>query len=637
MKRNRGLALLLALCLLAGMAVLPVAAQDEPGTLPVCLPGDVMDDEMGYADINGVPWGTGWKTSRVTAPAEWTGEIWPDSTEPKVGGVEVKDGNIRISRTGEITDSNTAAVTRVLSSQTQPDDNMTLEFEYEKEETAKLYMSISAATNWRGPLALVHNPNGSFSSAGQGGGTLNNINATGTVKVTMHLHILREDPEEADKETGGYATIYINDQLLVENYQYDPRYVGYYEPGNIGFTLQKGTEMNQGVTIHYVRYTETEQYAEIAMAKDAQSIDCQGLPQSGSAITESLTLPEIPENLPYGSAAVWNSSDDNILNAQTGEVVRGERDQTVTLSLNMSKLDENGEIATETTPTVSFQYTVTGTAAESDVPGTLPVRLPGNVMDDEMGYADINDVPWGYWKNGYPGGIADQTEGKPLPYLHMYVTGAVAQPADFSGEAWYDDENRSSKDGAIEVVNGNLKLTRTAAQNTGQTVSLAKFLALDAQTVDKMTIELEYEKDPGAKLQIGLQAWNNWKGAFAFTHNEEGAFEGVNGSTGITSTGITKMTLHLDKAEKTVDIYINDRLLKKGMAYDSRYLDFCDAGKIGFNLLNAGEPNKGVTIHAIRYMETAQYANIALAKDKAALDADALRAFRRINLCWKKI
>ncbi len=637
MKRNRGLALLLALCLLAGMAVLPVAAQDEPGTLPVCLPGDVMDDEMGYADINGVPWGTGWKTSRVTAPAEWTGEIWPDSTEPKVGGVEVKDGNIRISRTGEITDSNTAAVTRVLSSQTQPDDNMTLEFEYEKEETAKLYMSISAATNWRGPLALVHNPNGSFSSAGQGGGTLNNINATGTVKVTMHLHILREDPEEADKETGGYATIYINDQLLVENYQYDPRYVGYYEPGNIGFTLQKGTEMNQGVTIHYVRYTETEQYAEIAMAKDAQSIDCQGLPQSGSAITESLTLPEIPENLPYGSAAVWNSSDDNILNAQTGEVVRGERDQTVTLSLNMSKLDENGEIATETTPTVSFQYTVTGTAAESDVPGTLPVRLPGDVMDDEMGYADINDVPWGYWKNGYPGGIADQTEGKPLPYLHMYVTGAVAQPADFSGEAWYDDENRSSKDGAIEVVNGNLKLTRTAAQNTGQTVSLAKFLALDAQTVDKMTIELEYEKDPGAKLQIGLQAWNNWKGAFAFTHNEEGAFEGVNGSTGITSTGITKMTLHLDKAEKTVDIYINDRLLKKGMAYDSRYLDFCDAGKIGFNLLNAGEPNKGVTIHAIRYMETAQYANIALAKDKAALDADALRAFRRINLCWKKI
>lgn len=253
MKRNRGLALLLALCLLAGMAVLPVAAQDKPDTLSVSLPGDVVDDEMGYADINDVPWGTDWKTTRVSAPEGWTGDSWQDSTEPKVGGVEVKDGNIRISRTGEITDSNTAVVTRVLSSQALSNDNMTLEFEYEKEENVKLYMSISSPTNWRGALALVHNPDGSFSSAGQGGGQLNDVHAEGTVKVTMHLHILREDPEEADKETGGYAAIYINDQLLVENYQYDPRYVGYYQPGKIGFTLQKGTEMNQGVTVHYVR------------------------------------------------------------------------------------------------------------------------------------------------------------------------------------------------------------------------------------------------------------------------------------------------------------------------------------------------------------------------------------------------
>ena len=572
--------------------------------------GDVLDDEMGYADINAVPWGADWRTTRISAPEDYEG-TWPDTTEPKVGAVEVNDGKIRISRTGTLSSSDTVVATRILSDHAQPANDMTLEYEYVKESAVKVYVGIASPTDWRGPLALVQNADGTFSAAGVGtslsGG--NSITATGTVKVTIHLH-----KQESN------ADIYINDQLLKAGYAYDTRYSGYYDAGKLGFTLQDGTELNQGITINYVRYMETSEYAKYAMAKDADSVDVSGLPQDGASITESIALPALPETFPYGSTGVWESSDESVLNAQTGAVTRGESDRQVTLSLKLSKLNEAGKYSTEETPSLSFTFTVTGTKADQNTPGTLPVSLEGDVLDDEMGYADINAVPWGYWKNGAVG----DGESAPAPYLFMYTTGGVNQPAGFTGETWYDDESKTTKSGEVSVTDGNLRLVRTAASGAGDTISLNKFLLTEAQPSDQMTLEFEYEKDSGTKVQIGIQSPGNWRGAIAFTHNGEGAFEGVSGSTGITSTGTTKITMHLDKAAKTADIYVNDSLLKAGFAYDSRYAGYYDAGKLGFTILKDSEQNKGLTLHYIRYMETAEYANIALTKDKTQANVAGL-------------
>ncbi len=268
-------------------------------------------------------------------------------------------------------------------------------------------------------------------------------------------------------------------------------------------------------------------------------------------------------------------------------------------------------------------------AAETgDVSGTLPVSLPGDVLDDEMGYADINAVPFGYWKNG---GVGNGTE-TPAPYLFMYTTGGVNQPAGFTGETWYDDESKATKSGTIAVENGNLKLTRTAAANTGDTVSLNKFLSTGAQPADKMTLEFEYVREAGVKMQIGVQYHNNWRGPIALTQNANGSFSSSGNSSGsvnsgVTSTGTTKVTVHLDKAAKKADIYVNDQPLVKGYTYDNRYDGYYDAGKLGFTILKDSEQNKGITLRYVRYMETAEYATIALTKDaEATIDTSALPA-----------
>ncbi|MCI9626772.1 MAG: hypothetical protein HFI90_08310 [Clostridia bacterium] len=265
-------------------------------------------------------------------------------------------------------------------------------------------------------------------------------------------------------------------------------------------------------------------------------------------------------------------------------------------------------------------------AAETgDVFGTLPVSLTGDVLDDEMGYADINAVPFGYWRNG---GVGNGTDN-PAPYLFMYTTGGVNQPAGLNG-TWYDDESKATKSGTIAVENGNLKLTRTAAANTGDTVSLHKFLATGAQPADKMTLEFEYVREAGVKMQIGIQYHNNWRGPIALTQNANGTFSKAGNSSGtidgsIAASGTTKVTMHLDKGAKKADIYVNDRPLVKGYTYDNRYDGYYDAGKLGFTILKDSEQNKGITLRYVRYMETAKYANIALAKDaKATVDTSAL-------------
>ncbi len=605
--KKRIYAFALVFAMLMSVIAVPAAAET--------LTGDVLDDEMGYADINAVPWGTNWTSQRIEQPEGFTG-AWADTTTPKVGAVEVKDGKIRTYRTGTLTNSDTVTVSRVLSTSAQPANDMTLEYEYMKEDKVKVYVNIASPTSWKGPLAITHLENGTFAAAGSGaslsGG--NNITATGKVKVTIHLH---------KKE--GNADVYVNDQLLKKGYQYDTRYGDFYDAGKVNFVLQNGTEMNQGVTINYIRYMETAEYANIAMAKDAASVDVTGLPKSGAAITENITLPTLPQTLSYGSTGVWESSDDSVLNAQTGVVTRSENDKQVTLSLKLSKFNEVGETVTQEQPTLSFRYTVTGTKAESGTPGTLPVSLAGDVLDDEMGYADINAVPWGYWRNGAVGNGTDN----PAPYLFMYTTGGVNQPAGFNG-TWYDDESKATKSGTIAVENGNLKLTRTAAKNAGDTISLNKFLTTGTQPADKMTVEFEYEKETGAKMQIGIQSPDNWRGALAVTQNANGTFSAAGNSSGtvngsITSSGTTKITIHLDKGAKKADIYVNDQLLVKGYGYDTRYDGYYDAGKLGFTILKDSDQNKSVTIHYIRFMETAEYANIALAKDaKATIDVTGL-------------
>lgn len=252
--------------------------------------------------------------------------------------------------------------------------------------------------------------------------------------------------------------------------------------------------------------------------------------------------------------------------------------------------------------------------------------LTGDVLDDEMGYEDINAVPWGYWKNG---GVGNGTDN-PAPYLFMYTTGGVNPPAGFIGETWYDDESKATKSGTVAVENGNLKLTRTAAANAGDTVSLNKFLTTGAQPADKMTVEFEYERETGTKMQIGIQSPNNWRGALAVTQNANGTFSKAGNSNGtmngsIAASGITKITMHLDKAAKKADIYVNDQLLIKGYTYDDRYAGYYDAGKLGFTILKDSTQNKGITLRYVRYMETAEYTNIALAKDaKATIDTETL-------------
>lgn len=262
---------------------------------------------------------------------------------------------------------------------------------------------------------------------------------------------------------------------------------------------------------------------------------------------------------------------------------------------------------------------------ESSTPGTLPVSLTGDVLDDEMGYSDINAVPWGYWRNG---GVGNGTDN-PAPYLFMYTTGGVNPPAGFTG-TWYDDESKATKSGTIAVENGNLKLTRTVASNAGDTISLNKFLSTGAQPADKMTVEFEYVREAGVKMQIGIQYHNNWRGPIALTQNANGTFSSSGNSSGtvnggINSSGTTKITIHLDKSAKKADIYVNDQLLIKGYGYDTRYDGYYDAGKLGFTILKDSEQNKGITLRYVRYMETAEYTNIALAKDaKATIDTETL-------------
>ena len=136
-----------------------------------------------------------------------------------------------------------------------------------------------------------------------------------------------------------------------------------------------------------------------------------------------------------------------------------------------------------------------------------------------------------------------------------------------------------------------------------------------------MTIEFAYEKDPGAKLYVNVQSHNNWRDLISLSHGTDGVLQVGGGK--VAASGKVNVTVHLHKASSTADVYVNGSLVVSGFTY--KYgADYGNAGKLGFTLQKGSAADSGVTLYYVRYMETAQYANIALAKDKATLDADAL-------------
>ncbi len=210
----------------------------------------------------------------------------------------------------------------------------------------------------------------------------------------------------------------------------------------------------------------------------------------------------------------------------------------------------------------------------------------------------------------------------PLPYLFMYTTTAVAQPDGFRGETWYDNPVAKGQTANVSLQEGNIRLQLTGDAATAEP-SVAKWVGIAAQETDDMTIEFEYEKDPGAKLYVNVQSYNNWRDLLSISHGTDGTLQA--GSNRISAPNRCKVTIHLHRQSLTADVYVNDALVSKGYSY--KYgAGYENAGKIGFTLQNGSAAGSGVTMHYVRYMETAQYANIALAKDKTNCDAADLMA-----------
>lgn len=301
---------------------------EETKTFTVTVPAmafvpDVSDngiwtiDNMEYASSADIPttkeaskfYYAAGTASTIAEKEDVTEEALSDTA---VNGYIYADNGMTVVRAGSVYEVNSnaqdATVTKYLSQTAQhSDDDLVLEFEYERIGSPNVYIAVQALNSWKGPATVNNTAAGTLSTYGQASTSGKTVN-----KVTFVFN--------GSAKT--YDT-YFNGVLYKSGQAYRYTDAGTVDISRIGFTVKGDSKTGDGIKIHYVRFIDKDAYGKWALEHESTV-----LPAAVDAYTTSITLPASGS---YNNKITWTSSDENAIDAK-GTVKHGSEDVTVTMS-----------------------------------------------------------------------------------------------------------------------------------------------------------------------------------------------------------------------------------------------------------------------------------------------------------------
>lgn len=291
----------------------------KPGSLVTLA--DKADVDTANADLNGYAYADGGKLAIVRASSEGTAQA-QDTT-----------------------------VTKYLCSTSQHEnDDLVLEFEYERIGNPNVYVSVQALNSWKGPVSFNNTKTNTINTYGQA-----SISGKATNKVTFVFN--------GSKRT---YDVYLNGKLYKSGISYRYSEAGTVDISKIGFTVKADTAVGDGIAINYVALLDKTAYGKWSMERE-NKLD---IPQTVDAYTTSISLPKAGSN---NNSITWTSSNPDVI-SNDGAVVHGDESVDVVMTAQYTSL-VTGETKAAGEYTITVEPKTGITAEVTEITGQGIVKL----------------------------------------------------------------------------------------------------------------------------------------------------------------------------------------------------------------------------------------------------------------------
>ena len=271
-------------------------------------------DEMDYSAVSDIP--TSAEASKyyynLGSLVTLSDKTEVDTTNPDLNGYAYADGGklsiVRASSAGTA-QAQDATITKYLCSTPQHEnDDLVLEFEYERIGNPDVYVAVQALNSWKGPVTFGNTISNTMNTYGKPSKKGKDIN-----KVTF---VFSGSTKKYD--------VYFNGELYQSGVDYRYSDSGTVDISKIGFTVKADTAAGDGIAINYVALLEKSAYGSWSLDRESEL----GLPGTVDAYTTSISLPEFGSN---NNKISWTSSNPDIISAD-GKVVHGNEPVTVVMT-----------------------------------------------------------------------------------------------------------------------------------------------------------------------------------------------------------------------------------------------------------------------------------------------------------------
>ena len=235
-----------------------------------------------------------------------------DTSNAELNGYAyAEDNSIKIVRASTVgtTGTQDTTFTKYLSSTPQHvNEDLVLEFEFERIGSPDVYIAVQALSSWKGPATVNNTKSNTLNTYGVASKAGKKTN-----KVTMVFN-------------GGKKTFdtYFNGVLYKSGQAYRYTDDGTIDISRIGFTIKGATAVGDGIKLNYVRFMDKAVYGNWSFENESEIT----IPETVDAYTTSISLPQTGAN---NNKITWTSSDESVI-TPAGAVTHYAEEKQVTMS-----------------------------------------------------------------------------------------------------------------------------------------------------------------------------------------------------------------------------------------------------------------------------------------------------------------
>ncbi len=313
-----------------------------------------------------------------TANAELNGYVYAEDSSLKI---------VRASSEGTAQAQDTVVTKYISQTGQHVDDDIVLEFEYERIGSPDVYIAVQALNSWKGPVTM----NNTIAN------TLNTYGVASTPGKSTNKVTIVFNGKEKTYDTYFNGVLYKADQA----YRYTD--AGTMDISRIAFTVKADTAVGDGIAIKYVRLIDKSAYGNWALDNETELT----VPTTVDAYTTKLALPVMGG---YNNNISWTSSNEEVITAE-GVVKHGDEDVQVAMTGIYTNI-----ITGETKPAGEYVVTVEKagvfTAEIEDITDIADIKI--NFANAEAESKDVKLYYASYDANGALAGVSIEDISVPV-------------------------------------------------------------------------------------------------------------------------------------------------------------------------------------------------------------------------------